>query len=98
MSKRTTHRIERLLRRALRIGKRAAELYTKKNELIELAVGCGLELNTPIELDGEQWMVLSPEGKWVHFHKLEIKKVPKYKRSPAPTPQPPLAASTSEGV
>jgi hypothetical protein len=76
-----TRRLKSLVRRALLAGEKAGELYGKKHELLLIARQNGLVMNTPIEVDGEQWQLVEPDGKFVRFSRFELKKVPKVQRT-----------------
>jgi hypothetical protein len=79
-AKPNTRRIKMLVRRALRLHDRISELSDKRRTAVALALQNGLAMNQVIEIDGEQWMIIEPVGRFVYFGRHELKKVPKAER------------------
>src|SRR4051812_2560417 len=73
-------RILGLITRAVKTGDRANTLYGKKRQLIAEASKAGLNLNEPVEVNGERFALVEPDGKWVPFSDLELKKLAKNPR------------------
>ena len=87
-TQRSTRRIKAALRTALKCGERIGQLAEKKRLALEHALASGLQMNEPIELNGEQWIITEPNGRFVFFSKTELKKLPKNPRTPQPQPAP----------
>ena len=84
----STRRIKSALRTALKCGDRIGQLAEKKRQALEHALASGLQMNQPIEINGEQWIITEPNGRFVYFSKAELKKLAKNPRSPQPQPAP----------
>jgi len=74
-------RIAKRLDRVLGINDRIGKLCELKEALLARAMRDGLTLNAPITLaDGKLWNLRKPDGKFVRFAEVELKKIPTFKR------------------
>lgn len=85
LTEKKVERIARRLERALKLGTQIGRICERRKKLLALSLEDGLPMNEPIRLnDGNLWSLRKPEGKFVRFEEVELKRIPTFTRTPKP--------------